>query len=1064
MMSAIGQTERATQNRLVQLFQQQLGYAYNGNWQDRDGNSNIEESYCRQWLLKQGVDETMIASALRRVKQAASMGDGKKLYQANQEIYGLLRYGVKVRTGQGENTKTVWLIDWQNPLNNDFAIAEEVTIKGENTKRPDIALYVNGIALGVIELKRSSVSVSEGIHQNLDNQKKTFIRDFFSTMQLVMAGSDSEGLRYGGIQTPENHYYTWREENPNYNAEHDDRSKRHISVHDVNATNAASGNSVPQLGLLDFDVLNLCNKERLLDIIHNFIVFDAGVKKTCRKNQYFGVHAAQQRIQHGATKADQGGIIWHTQGSGKSLTMVWLAKWIRENVDNARVLVITDRTELDEQIEGVFLGVEETIYRSKNSADLVTELNKSDKWLLCSLVHKFGRQGEDDTDEGDKATDDYLEALRRSLPSDFVAKGNIFVFVDECHRTQSGKLHTAMKAILPEATFIGFTGTPLLKQDKQKSIEVFGSFIHTYKFDEAVDDNVVLDLQYEARDIDQHITSQKKIDDWFEMKTRGLSNMAKVQLKQKWGTLQKVLSSQSRLDQIVNDILIDMETKPRLMSKRGNAMLVCASIYQACKVYELFSKSSLKGRCAIVTSYLPSAADLKGEESGEGLTEKLHQYEIYQQMLADYFEVPKAEAIKKAEEFELRVKKQFKDEPGQMRLLIVVDKLLTGFDAPSATYLYIDKKMQDHGLFQAICRVNRLDGEDKEYGYVVDYKDLFHSLETSIGDYTSGAFDNYDDDDVAGLLTNRLDKSRETLEEARETTKALCEPVLQPKELINYIRYFCGDVANSEDLLVNEGKRVALYKNVAALVRAYANLANEMQAAGYSSKQAQVIKAEVEHFSHMRREIKLASKDEVDMKQYEPAMRRLIDQYIRADDSEVLVDFEKLGLIELIVEKARQNPAKSADKKVPEAMAETIENNIRKVIIDEQPINPRYYEKMSELLEALIALRREEAISYQEYLEQVKALASNVSKPQTTTKYPSSIDSRGKQSLYDNFGEDEILVTKIDTAVHSTRKDGWKSNPIKTRNVKYAVEEQAGAYNVNVDAVMELIKNQPEYD
>jgi len=621
-----------------------------------------------------------------------------------------------------------------------------------------------------------------------------------------------------------------------------------------------------------------------------------------------------------------------------------------------------------------------------------------------------------------------------------------------------------MKTILPEAIFVGFTGTPLLKKDKQKSIEVFGSFIHTYKFDEAVADGVILDLQYEARDIDQYITSQDKIDTWFDVKTRGLSDMARVQLKQKWGTMQKVLSSQSRLEQIVNDILLDMDTKPRLMDGRGNAMLVCSSIYQACKVFELFSKTELKGRCAIVTSYLPSPADIKGEESGEGLTEKLHQYEIYQKMLADYFEVSKEEAIKKAEDFEQKVKWQFIHEPGQMRLLIVVDKLLTGFDAPSATYLYIDKKMQDHGLFQAICRVNRLDGDDKDYGYIVDYKDLFHSLETSIGDYTSGAFDAYDKEDVHGLLSNRLETGREKLEEARETTKALCEPVLQPKALIDYIRYFCGDVVNQDDLKRNEAKRVSLYKNVAALVRAYANLANEIEAAGYSAKETYAIKGEVEYFSKMRQEIKLASRDEVDMKQYEPAMRRLLDTYIRAEGSEKVIDFEELGLIELIVEKATQNPAAPSSRKVPEAMAETIENNMRKIIIDEQPINPKYYEKMSELLDALIEQRRKEAISYQEYLEQVKKLAEHITTPEGTTTYPDTMDTRAKQSLYDNLDQNENLVTRIDTAIRYTKKADWKANRFKQRDVELAVREELADYTFELKAVMELVKNQAEYD
>ena len=224
--------------------------------------------------------------------------------------------------------------------------------------------------------------------------------------------------------------------------------------------------------------------------------------------------------------------------------------------------------------------------------------------------------------------------------------------------------------------------------------------------------------------------------------------------------MQKVLSSQSRLEQIVKDILLDMDTKPRLMDGRGNAMSVCTSIYQACKVYELFSRTDLAGKCAIATSYKPSPADIKGEDSGEGLTEKLNQYAIYRKMLADYFGESEDKAMYRVEEFEQKVKQRFIDEPGQMRLLIVVDKLLTGFDAPSATYLYIDKQMRDHGLFQAICRVNRLDGDDKEYGYIVDYKDLFQCLEGTIGNYTSGALDGYDRTDAAGLLrtypTNKI--------------------------------------------------------------------------------------------------------------------------------------------------------------------------------------------------------------------------------------------------------------------------------------------------------------------
>src|SRR5438128_1084205 len=580
MSSDVGQLERLAHNRIVALFtdKKKLGYAYLGNWEERVGNRNIEVDLLRTFLKEQGHDQNIIDRSLYLLEREA--GDtSKSLYDRNRAVYELLRYGVKVKPDVGENTQTVWLIDWKNREKNHFAIAEEVTILGANTgahpKRPDVVLYVNGIALGVLELKRSIVSVAEGIRQNLDNQKKVFIEHFFSTMQLIMAGNDTEGLRYGAIQTSEKYYLTWKEESSVENP-------------------------------MDRALLQLCEKKRLLDLIHNFVVFDAGTKKLCRHNQFFGVHAAQPFIQK-----REGGIIWHTQGSGKSLTMVWLAKWIREHVTDPRVLIITHRTELDEQIEKVFKGVNEEIYRTKSGADLITQLNSVNPWLLCSLVHKFGTK-ESAEEEGNIS--EFIAEMKKELPTDFSAKGNLFVFVDECHRTQSGKLHEAMEDMLPGAVFIGFTGTPLLKADKVKSIEIFGEYIHTYKFDEAVKDKVVLDLLYEARDIDQKITSQAKIDQWFEAKTKGLTPLAKAQLKQRWGTMRKVLSSQSRLEKIVADILMDMEMRDRLASGHGNALLVSGSIYQACKLYELSDKTDLNGKCAIITSYNPTHADIKGEE------------------------------------------------------------------------------------------------------------------------------------------------------------------------------------------------------------------------------------------------------------------------------------------------------------------------------------------------------------------------------------------------------------------------------------------------------------------
>ena len=1038
-MSTVGQRERKTQDRVVALFRDKLRYEYLGDWTDREENRNIEEDLLKAFLQKQGRRAALVTRVLHLLQRAA--GDtSKSLYDRNRDVYSLLRYGVKVTPAPGENTVTVWLIDWEQPENNDFAVAEEVTVPSEaadaHGKRPDVVLYVNGIALGVLELKRSIVSVAEGIRQNIASQKKVFIEHFFSTVQWVMAGNDTEGLRYGTVGTPEKYYRAWKEESTVENP-------------------------------LDRALSQFCDKKRFLELVHDFVVFDAGVKKICRPNQYFGVRAAQEFV-----KRREGGIIWHTQGSGKSLTMVWLTKWIREHVTDPRVLVVTDRIELDEQIEKVFLGVDEKIHRTTSGADLIAALNASTPWLMCSLIHKFGGK-EDDEEVGNIPA--YIEELQRALPPDFVAKGNLFVYVDVCHRTQSGNLHEAMKTILPNAVFIGFTGTPLLKADKKKSVEVFGRYIHTYKFDEAVKDGVVLDLRYEARDIDQRIVSQDKIDQWFEARTRGLTNLAKAQLKQRWGTMQKVLSSRGRLEQIFDDVMVDMATRDRLVSGLGNAMLVSGSIYQACKLYELFEKTDLKGKCAIVTSYRPSVADLKYEDSGEGEPERLEQYAVYRRMLADWFNEPPETAVNRVEEFEKAVKKKFIEEPGQMKLLLVVDKLLTGFDAPSATYLYIDKQMRDHGLFQAICRVNRRDTEDKEYGYIVDYKDLFKPLEGAVRDYTSGALDGYDKEDVAGLLQDRLKKARERLEETRETVKALCEPVEPPKDSVAYMHYFCSQPAGVEaQLKENEPKRLTLYKSIAALVRAYANLAGEMSEAGYSDSDAESIRAEVDHYEKVRSEVKLASGDYVDLKLYEPAMRHLIDTYIRADPSEKVSAFDDMSLIDLIVERGEDAVKALPEdiRKNEEAVAEVIENNVRKRIVDEQPVNPKYYEKMSELLDSLVKQRREEALSYREYLRRIVELTEKVADPVASGTYPHTMDTPGKRALYDNLGKNDKLVLAVDEAVRASRQDEWRSNRFKTRKVELAIRESLVSGLVVRDRtwteedareILELVKRQNEY-
>ena len=1009
-MTEPGAIERIVQNSIIKLLTEKLGYEYLGNWQDRDDNQSIEEQYLKAWLLIKDYPEQLVDRAIFELKKLA-YADNKSLYDVNKEVYNLLRYGIKLRPDQSPNSVTIDLIDWQHPQANHFGIAEEVTVSGIHNKRPDLVLYVNGIAVGVLELKRSTVSVAEGIRQNIDSQKPEFIKRFFSTLQLVMAGNDSEGLRYGTIETKEKYYLKWKEKGETESS-------------------------------LDSHVAALCGKERFLELIHDFVIYDCGTKKLCRHNQFNAVTAARSYIQR-----REGGIIWHTQGSGKSLIMVWLAKWIRENVTGSRVLIITDRDELDKQIEKVFKGVNEAIYRTKSCADLIDKLNANEEWLLCSLIHKFRNR-----DEGDYQG--YLDELFKNLPDGFEAKGDIYVFVDECHRTQSGDFHKSMRTLLPKALFIGFTGTPLLRKDKRTTLEIFGRYIDTYKFDEAVRDKTIVDLRYEARDIDQRLTSEDKIDQWFEAKTKGLKPLAKAELKRKWANMQRILSSKSRLEKIVADILLDMETKDRLASGRGNALLVSGSIFQACKYYQLFLEHGFT-KCAIVTSYVPNINDIKKQHSGDDdIPGELLQYHIYQQMLAG----------KPVEAFEDEAKKRFVEEPGQMKLLIVVDKLLTGFDAPSATYLYIDKHMQDHGLFQAICRVNRVDDEDKEYGFVIDYKDLFFKLDKAVTDYTSGAFDNFDPEDVSGLLTDRLTKAKEHLLEVLESVKALCEPVEPPKVEKDYIRYFCGNPDNADDLEKNEAKRLLLYKTTASLVRAYSEIASEMAEAGFSAEETAGIVKDISFFENLRMVIKLASGDYIDLKMYEPAMRHLIDAYIQAEDSVKITAFDDLGLIDLIIQRgpAAIDELPEAIKDNQEATAETIENNVRKTIIDGMPGNPIYFELMSKLLAEIIKQRRNQAMSYREYLHKIIDLARQVRKPESSQRYTPRLDTPAKRAFYDNLGSDEGLAVSLDEIIRRTKKADWRGDLIKEREVKRAIRSLVSDPE-QVEKIFELAKNQQEY-
>lgn len=791
---------------------------------------------------------------------------------------------------------------------------------------------------------------------------------------------------------------------------------------------------------------------------HYGVLNDGGIKKVLRPHQIYAIKAAAKRMPQ-----KESGVIWHSQGSGKSLTMVALASYIQKNFSNPRVVVITDRKELDLQLAGTFVKGGNKLHHAESCSDLLDTLNKGDEWLICSLIHKFGAHNHNDEAEKDESgtkvsLDEYLNELQtiiaKKYGNHFSVKGdNIFVFVDECHRTQSGRLHEAMRAIMgKDVMLIGFTGTPLLKKDKgnpynaikSMSERTFGPYIHKYLHKQAVEDKVILDLQYEYRNVEQQLTSKEKVDQKLAALTAGreLTPEQKQMVEERWATMERIYSTKERIERIGYSILDDLNYG-LLKHDWCNAMLIAGSIFQAYRYYKFFSSSDLKGRCAVVTSYDPTDSDIANNSADNNkTTEAKFKYDWAKKSFEEA-------GVKNADEYEKWAKELFVKRPAQMKLLIVVNKLLTGFDAPCATILYIDNEIKDHMLFQAVCRVNRL-GEDikddkgdiivkthKEFGRIVDFKNLFNSIENVVTKFNDGSgFEGLDDVDIDGLLDSAVNKCKEKLlavTEAYEGLKTIWESKsLNDLEALSeyYIKEYDGEEPA-------QARRNIMYSITGSMVTAYNNMSDYFSKTDLTAEQ-------INHFASLSREagtvqrkVKQKSGDDFDPKTLDPDMRQLLDQHIRAEDAETFIpssaDFSFLDLINdnTDVEEATEKAIHEAGGNANGA-AEAIEGKARRVNTDWNSGDAEEYKLFSDKLQALLEeLKARNATAK----EKIEALIEHIKAIKHGNDAPSDLANRRSKALWNNRAtwhapedKDETIriIKTIDEFIYKNAGRNWQ--------------------------------------
>lgn len=967
---------------LVQLIK--LGYEYLPSdqvWQQRRqrASSVLLEDILRTQLGKinrirhKGGEYVFSEANIEQAIQRLKGGQHGNLHVQNEENYNLLTLGTALlqRIDGDSKSFTLNYIDWKNPQNNAFHVVAEFSVervRSTETVRPDIVLFINGIPIVVIECKAPDIEMEQGIEQMIRNQKKDYVPQLFAYTQLVLA-TNKNRIKYATAGTKKKFWSEWKERDDVENAIKT-LVNRSLSNEDKDALfsgeftrsrryfDELEGGGGCSVTAQDRAIYSLCRPQRLLELMHGFIVFDGGEKKIARYQQFFLVRSALQRI---GEKDDEGrrrgGVVWHTQGSGKSITMVMLARALAQTdrLPRLRMLLVTDRIDLEEQLGETFANCGLEKAQATTGRNLIEHLKNSVS-VITTLVQKF---------------DNALGSERYSDDS-----ADIVVLVDESHRTQYGNLAGRMRRMLPNASYIGFTGTPLTKDEKNSYVR-FGELIAPhYPIRQAVEDQAVVPLLYEGRHIEMY-QEKAAIDKWFERHTRGLTDEQKADLKKKYARVSPLMQA----DRVVSMGAFDISEHFRKYWQMTGlkAQLVAPNKKTALKYHRY-----LEGIGDVSSAVVISAADTREgheEVDGEGTDEVV---KFWDRMMDQYGD---------EKSYNDSIIKNFK-EAGDPEILIVVDKLITGFDAPRNTVLYLCRPLKEHTLLQAIARVNRLH-EDKEYGYIIDYANVLKELHNALSSYDALAM--YDQQDLAGGLT-AID---EHVKQLPQHYAALCDLFkgIKPQDEEAHELHLADDKRRHDfyECLTQYGKTLA----IALSTEKFLLHADESLLKSY--------KADMKRFHKLKKAVKKRYAEVVDYRDYEPRIQKLLDTHITADDVNKLN--EAVNILDDGAFNAVQEARGIYAGTTTASKADTIAHQLKRTIKEKMEQDPALYKKFSKMVQQAIDEFKDSRITPEDYFQQVGNLRDDLVNG-TRDDVPEAIRSDGELSAY--FGAVKGCLSVID--------------------------------------------------